>query len=649
MNTRTLPLLLALIATPMFAAWRTGGPTGGAVVAVAVAPSDAAVIWAGNAAGVFRSTDGGATWANAGGNIVDVKYLAVHPGDARKAWVLTGGPGGLQAGKLYRTADGGASWTDVTAGLPPIDPAALQIDPRNPDILYIGAHCGPIGLSASSIRPQFHENAGVFRSTDGGATWTQVSAGLTTFGRCVEELAVDPFSPWRLFLSGPFSDTGNESYDSAQTWDPPVGPRPSRGVVFDPRFPFTHYGIAMALGARFLVSQDGGFTWSEAATKPPAPPTALAIDPERGRLFLGTNEGMYRSGNSGRVWAGTLLPATYVAQLSFGSNSLFAATYDGLMQVANRGLGEARTIDLRDSATYVMSLAVDPNRPELVYAGTRVIQASGAVAPRGRVMRSADAGRSWQRVENDDDLPRGDFLSVDGAGTLFAANFSDGGIWRRGRDETKWTLVRQLPFVLDFVADPKNGGTAFMIDGDGVDRTRDNGATWQHVLETLGGPAHLAIDPSDSRWVYAPTEYQLWRSADGGDTWTVIEPFDPGKSGTRLLVVAPSDGRVLYRIAANGGRPSTERSDDRGATWTRIPLPNNDYPSALAVDPHDARSVWASGTGTLLHSTDGGATWDVATRPFTTPLSAFVLQFDPSGNVLHAVWPGHGVWELTND
>ena len=646
MRAKTLALLLTLFAIPAFAAWRTGGPSGGAVLAVAVAPSDPNVIWAGNTAGVFRSTDGGATWANIGGNIAEVKFVVVHPQDANRAWVLAGA---YLTGQLYRTNDGGATWTDVTSGLPPFDPAALQIDPRNPDTLYIGAHCGPIGISASSIRPQFHENAGVFRSTDGGSTWTQVSAGLNTFGRCVEEMSIDPFSPWRLFLSGPFTDSASESYDAAQSWEPPAGPRPSRGVVFDPRFPFTHYGITTALGAHFLISQDGGFTWSEAAAKPPAPPSALAIDPVRGRLFLGTSAGLFRSGNSGRVWAGTLLPATYVAQLSFGSSSLFAATFDGLMQVANRGLGEARPIDLHDSATYVIAVAVDPNRPDVVYAGTRAIQANGAVAPRGHIMRSIDAGRSWQPLENDDDTPRGDYLALDGAGTIFGT-FNDGSIYRRGRDETAWTKVRQFPFIIDLVADPKTGGTAFVLGGGGVERTRDNGATWQLVLDTLGGPGHLAIDPTDSRWVYAGTEFELFRSGDGGGTWIRIETFDPGKSGTRALAVAPSDGKVLYRIAANGGRPTMQRSDDRGSSWTRIPLPGDDYPGAIAIDPRNAMSVWASGTGRLLHSTDGGTTWQAVAPPFRGTLQpATVLRFDPTGGVLHVVWPGHGVWELTAD
>src|SRR4051812_11969374 len=153
-----LAVLILFLAATTFAAWSSSGPTGGPLTAVAVAPSDPAVVWAANSAGVFRSTDGGATWSDVSGPVVDVDYLAVHPNDPNKAWALTGS---FPVTHVYRTADGGATWIDSTDGLGTIRPTALLIDPRNPDTLYIGSACEQ--LFAKPPVAQSVGGAGVFK------------------------------------------------------------------------------------------------------------------------------------------------------------------------------------------------------------------------------------------------------------------------------------------------------------------------------------------------------------------------------------------------------------------------------------------------------------------------------------------------------
>jgi photosystem II stability/assembly factor-like uncharacterized protein len=632
---------LFLLASTAFAGWSSSGPTGGAVAIVVAAPSDPKVVWAGNSAGVFRSTDGGATWANVSGPVVEVVKLVVHPNDANKAWALTGF---TPVSRVWRTSDGGATWIDSTDGLPSLRPTALLIDPRDPNTLYVGSKCEPFFRPVSG--PAAFPAAGVFKSTNGGVTWTPILGGFTTFEGCAEELSLDPFSPWRLFVAAPSPSVSKESYDNGRTWEKPDSGRPSLAVVFDARFPFTHYGITGNFGfnSAVFVSQDGGFTWNDVGAKPPAQPTSLSMDPEHSRIFLGTTNGVFRSGNGGTVWAPTSVPNVGVSAIDFGGEprSLFAATLLGLLRVDNRGLGDTQRIDLHDIAANVSSIAVDPHDSNVLYAGTRDIGVNNQT--RGRTFRSTDGGASWERLPNDDDRAK-DFLAVDAAGTLYGAAYS-GGVSRY--DANGWTQIFDGG-ATDVAADPKNAGTVLASMSASVWRTRDGGRTWARSLDNHYG-GHIAIDPSDPRWVYVGNEYELWRSSDGGNTWTNLFPTYSVDNGSRALVVAPSNGTVLYRIGSNGGRPRSERSDDRGATWTPVPLPGEPYPSAIAVDPHNEYSVWvATFNGAIYHSANGGFVWEKVDTPFLTATSAVALRFDASGHTLHVAWPSHGVWELSVD
>lgn len=625
--TKIVPaVLLILFATAAFAGWSTHGPTGGAATAVVVAPSDANAIWAGTSAGVFRTTDGGATWSDVSGPVVDVRYLAASAADALEAWAVAGyGVGGA---RIYRTTDGGAAWRDVTAGLPPLfEPSSFFADPRERDTIYVSSS-------------QCNNAPGVFKSSDGGATWRQLVLPGSTYRNCVQTLTIDPFSPWRLFTLPAYPEVAStmESYDGGATWEPPRDVRPDTAVVFDARFPFTHYGIGQF--HFFVVSQDGGFTWQ---TLQPAilgggdlffrsgrVGTSLAMDPERSRIFLGAFDGVFRSGNGGTVWARTALQNEKVTMLAFGGTprALFAATPDGLMAVENRGLGAAHPVDLHDASAPVLGIATDPHDPRVVYAS----------AVGGRIDRSNDAGASWQRMAGDSGTDVLSLLTVGADGELYGLPSPGGApLYRRKPGDDTWR-VTQLNDGGFVAADPKNPGTAFLADGGTILRTRDGGDTWQHVADAPLR-AQLAIDPSDPRWVYVAGYRQFLRSSDGGDTWT---SFPADLSGP--IVVAPSDGNVLYRFTNS----ILQRSDDRGTTWRTILQPKPaPILQSIAVDPRDANSLWIGGNP-ILHSADGGATWQEVPPPFRLTFEASQLRFSADGSVLHVVFPnGHGVWELT--
>jgi len=202
-------------------------------------------------------------------------------------------------------------------------------------------------------------------------------------------------------------------------------------------------------------------------------------------------------------------------------------------------------------------------------------------------------------------------------------------------------------------ADPKRIGWLYRIAFPPTFQySRDAGATWT-IAATPMTPAAVAIDPSTSAvYVTGDANYgskiALIRSDDGGVMWTVVEP---GGESTRLVTVAPSSSATLYRFVvsagcSNGGY-AVSRSDDGGATWTSFRWPDECgyYPQALAVDPRDARSVWVvSYRNRILHTPDGGATWEIPPQP---PGTVNDIVFSADGATLHAAVAGEGAWQTS--
>jgi photosystem II stability/assembly factor-like uncharacterized protein len=166
------------------------GLPGTNIFALAVDPRSSTTVYAGGPGGAWKSTDGGASWnsANIPGNR-SITVLALDPQNSRT--VYAGG-----SGVIFKSTDAGTNWTVVGNGLPNNQNRinALVIDPQTPTTLYVGTNGVP--YEPCSI-PCGGFNDGVFKSTDGGETWTAVTTGLTT--PHVSALAIDPQHPSRLY------------------------------------------------------------------------------------------------------------------------------------------------------------------------------------------------------------------------------------------------------------------------------------------------------------------------------------------------------------------------------------------------------------------------------------------------------------------
>ncbi len=551
-----LPLFAAAAVAQPLGGWAPFGPGGGSVTSLAVDPADPAVVYAAAAGSVYKSTDGGVTWqARLGPNHGLVAVDPAHP-----AIVYAGGT------TIARSRDGGQTWRTVLS------------DPRL--VNGIGS------LTVSPIGTLFVGTADqVLRSTDFGRSWT-TALNDPTDGTGFHSIAVDPTDPRRIYAVTFFQLW--RSVDGGETW--------TQAVPLNTDFPGSYLGqVAVASSspatvyasltdfARTVIlrSDDQGVTWSGAGSPPMSVPTALLVDPRSpSRLYAAGDAGIYVSGDAGLSWTsfaaglptpfGRPLQVLSLALAPSRPDLLFAGTVDwGVARGTSAGARWRIGVETGLNATVAL-LKFHPLRLDTVY----VLQGQGR-----RTFRSTDGGRSWEPFARD--------------------------ITARG--------------LYDLAFDPVAAGTLYAAGDGGIAKSTDGGDTWQ----ALGGPAasHLALL---GRQTLLAGECGLNRSVDGGHSWAAVIPCvdstTTGNEDRRTLLsiwTDPRDPRTAYvHFSLMGGTHDSFfqafRSRDGGATWTQLPLPGG--PTAFAVAPSDSRVLYAvesSPVYRLVRSVDGGSTWKV--------------------------------------
>ena len=295
---------IGILAPGTLNAWRSNGPDE-EIRSLAIDPSNPNIIYAGSRSGVFKSTDGGATWSNIG--LRDVRALVIdfvnpnnlYAGTRFFQSAIVFAPGDRF---LFKSTDAGATWSNSSS---PVDwdISLLVMDPTSPKVLYAGSS------------DTYWEQGGIIlqKSTDSGATWKGFATGIASFG-----WAINPANPQTIYA-----------------------PSENNGL---------------------FKSTDGGANWSATGLSKTSV-SAVAIDPlNPDTLYAGTTD--YYSPRG-------VFPFLGLFKSTDGGNSWFAI---------NNGLG-----DLFGTVSIITAVAIDPDDPNILYAGT-----SG----RG-VFRSADGGASW--------------------------------------------------------------------------------------------------------------------------------------------------------------------------------------------------------------------------------------------------------------
>lgn len=567
---------------------------------------------------------------------VPLTAVDVAPGE----WRLRGPDGGLVTelvaapgnpqvlyavaqGMFFRSVDGGATWTRGSD-----DPRFhVAVDAANPSLVY-------------AVRP-----SGLARSADGGATWRALRTPAFP-----NELVAHPRLAGMVFAvanAGLFkSNNGGSLWRLVRRGGLPARYQAHR-LVIDPSAPRRFY-LALtdvATGTpQLFKSLDGGFTWQRIDNGPLAgkPILALAPHPRSPRiLYAATAEDVYRSVDGGSRWtavghAGGVIGITHLlAVQSDRPNVVYAAGSAGVFRSQDAGATWVHLPGLPDQASASALLAL----PRGLFVGI------SAPHHPGGVFKSTNQGNSWTFAGRGIQALTVGSIRFGEPGTLWIV--ADFLLFRSTDQGLTWSHVRPDPATtLPVVAvgvDPADPSNVFALISDGaLWRSHDAGETWE-----AGGNAglqarDLEVDPQNPSTLYAAGYGGIAKSTDGGNTWT---PLPVENAVYHDVDVAPSSPSTLY-AATEIITPFLLRSQDAGATWTRLSLVLRDLTNAnLSVDPLVATTVFTADEGYVLKSTDAGETWSNFVNDRTDTNSIHPVETTASGRVYAGYW-NEGVFLL---
>ncbi len=634
--------------------------------AIAVAPSDSDVIWVGTGEandrnssdwgdGVYRSTDGGDTWQNVGlKESRAIARIAVDPKKPEVAYVAAMGNLWKEGGErgLFKTTDGGKSWKLVLHAPRPNDARTgcgdVMLDPANPEVVYAALYARqrtPWSFTSGPAVTGGEDVGGIFKSTNGGATWKKLGGGLPPqTGRI--GLAISAGNPKVVMAvvqsyeggSAPLDDLHSKSGGVFRSED--GGEKWTRVSTLNPRpFYFSQIRIDPAndqrvylLGFALLVSDDGGKNFREDLSEKVHPDChALAIQPGTvppqkppkpedknkspkpqvcQRLLLGTDGGLYQSFAGGKDWDHlNRFPAGEYYRISLDETKPYYRIAGGLQDnenwvgpsgvqskeeirncdwtalaggdgfyvlfdpadrdtfYAESQQGEVHRINLRNGELRRLRPSPPEGQPRYRFNWNSPLIMSrhkpGVIYLGGNcVFRLTDRMEKYSVISPDltrNDPERTTALGsgAENYGTVFSlaesprragllwAGTDDGRLWVTENDGATWTertgnlpepargewIARIEPsHFADGAAYVATSGYRTGDDRPVIVRTTDLGKTWESVAGDLpsGGPVEVVReDPVNPRLLYAGTHFGLFASFDQGSHWVRIGDVPP--------------------------------------------------------------------------------------------------------------------------
>lgn len=581
---------------------------------VAVAPGNPDIVWVGTGEvllarsafpgmGVFRSLDAGATWQNMG--LPDTQHISrvlIHPTDSNIVYVAAIGHQNSpnpQRG-VFRTTDGGATWEKVlyrNDGAAAID---LVMDPSAASTLYACL------WQRDASQPGLPSASGVYKTTDGGTTWTQLEGGLPDPGQTGRiSVHVAPSNASVLYALADEGDADGfyRSADAGRTWQKMYDGLQARWDWCEVRVSPDNENEVYSIGQNSFVTRDGGQTFEKIEG------TILHLLPHGATVIhLDTHA----------MWINPSDPD----HLIFGTDGGLFVTYDRCqtwLHLNNMPLAECYAITR------------DQQQPYNVYVGTQ----DNAALFGPHTHRPQD-GRpdAWQHVYLDR-WGGGDsyftYRDPTDADTIYYEH-QYGAMRRRNMRSGQTTDIQprlpgeQLRFawMTPFFPSTHKPRTLYAA-ANRVFRSTRRGEDWTPISPNLVGEDRvpnlryravttLTESPRTAGVLVAGTDNgELFVSTTDGDEWSAIDQGLPRRGFTRVVASAHAD-RLLYATQSGAGiddfTPYVFRSDDLGQTWQSVGggLPLEPV-NVVVEDPEVASLLYVGTDRGVYASPDGGQTW----------------------------------------
>jgi photosystem II stability/assembly factor-like uncharacterized protein len=636
----------------------------GSVGAIAVAPSDANVVYVGmgehavrgvmthSGDGVYRSTDAGKTWKKMGLDATQhISRIIVHPKNPDVVYVAAQGAlySNSKERGLYKSTDGGATWKNTLYVDDKTGVAELSMDANNPRIMY--AATWEYGRRPWKVISG-GAGSGLYKSTDSGESWEKMTDGLPEeMGKMA--IAVSPSNSEKVYaliesdsdkdLGGLFvSNNGGKNWNRISD-DNRLTQRAWYYIelFIDPKDENTIY----VLSAPALRSNDGGKTW-ETLSGTHGDYHDLWINPDNPNNFVIANDGGAAiTFNKGKTWSTqSNMPTAQFYRINVDNQfpyRIYGGQQDNSsVSISSRSFGSSgiTTDDWTASAGGESAfLAFDPDKPDYVLGGS--YQGTIEVLD---VRAKASTNIMAAPIQ---------YLSMDAKDMKYRFNWNAPIIWSKHEPNTFYH------------------GSQFLL------KTSDLGKTWKEVSPDLtrnekekqgkgGGPytneavgaenygtlAYVMESPFEKGVIWTGSDDGLVHiTKDGGATWKNVTPKGLPETLINAIEVSPHDKATAYiattRYKFNDHAPGLYKTTDYGNSWTKIDngIPSNAFTRVVREDEVRKELLFAGTELGIFVSWDGGKNWS----PFqlNLPLTPITDLRVHKGNLIAAT-SGRSFWIL---
>ena len=593
--------------------------------ALEVAPSDPNIIYAGSGEGLqrpdlsvgdgmWKSTDAGQTWTHIGlDDAQQIAALAIDPRDPSRVFVaVVGHPyGPSEMRGIFRTTDGGQNWEKVLSKDQYTGGGDVVIDPKDSNTIYTS-----LWDSVSGPWEDGNEyngaNSGLFKSTDGGSNWTQLTQGLPK-DVIQAHFAIAPSDPSRIYAAVAHGRGVSvyRSDDSGATWTQATNDRRPTGRIgggdlpvlkVDPKNPDVVYITSTVC----WKSVDGGKTWSPLKGAPGGDDYQnIWINPNNpDTILLTSDQGAVVSVNGGKTWSNSWYAEPTAQVYHVITDDRFPYwVYGGQQESGSVGIasrGNDGEINIRDwhpvGVIEYGYVAPDPLHPNIIYgAGRTEVSKFDWVTGQTQKVTPIPASAPKYRAERTEPIM---FSPVDPHILYYATNY----LLKTMNGGETWTTISP-DLTRDHPGIPQSLG--------------DMAANNPQADQQRGAIYALGPSPKNVNLLWAGTDDgYIWVTRDGGKKWNNVTPPEiTAWQKVTQIVASHYDTNIAFASVSgfriNDMKPYIYRTDDGGKHWQLIVdgLPNNQPVDTVREDPARKNLLFAGTENAVWVSFDAGDHW----------------------------------------